>query len=123
MTKKRKYYSKERFHSTERNLNRYGLTLWTYNELLSRQKYCCALCGRSAKKNEFLSVDHDHGTGTVRGLICQRCNLGLAYFDAPLFSLLVEHYLGTIYTRTKGLGSKSKLEDRLTTVSFKRKSA
>ncbi len=44
-------------------------------ELIARHGDKCALCKkpRSAFKNK-LSVDHNHKTNKVRGLLCFRCN-------------------------------------------------
>lgn len=60
----------------ERHLRlKYGITLEQYNELLSGQNDCCAICERH--KDEFkinLAVDHNHSTGEVRGLLCSYCN-------------------------------------------------
>ena len=56
-----------------------------YIYLLMKQDGCCAVCRveRADYKREF-SVDHNHNTGTVRGLLCSNCNLGLGYFkDNP----------------------------------------
>ena len=53
----------------------YSITLKDYNKMLKRQKNCCAICGRSQDKfHHNLSVDHNHSTGKVRGLLCQFCN-------------------------------------------------
>lgn len=46
-----------------------------YNELLTRQNGVCAICGRPPKEGgRRLNVDHDHRSGTVRGLLCFVCN-------------------------------------------------
>ena len=60
---------------------RYGITLADYNAMSLRQAHRCAVCRRpeTAKSRgggtRRLSVDHDHATGRVRGLLCHRCNL------------------------------------------------
>jgi len=45
------------------------------NDLIAKYGNKCAICekSRSAFKNN-LSVDHDHRTGKIRGLLCFRCN-------------------------------------------------
>ena len=58
---------------------RYGLTRAQYAALLELQGGRCAICRRgpegSGKKR--LTVDHDHRTGEVRGLLCNLCNVSL----------------------------------------------
>lgn len=61
--------------------NRYSLTLKDYYALLEHQNGVCAICGEICITQERLSVDHDHLTGKVRGLLCRRCNLGLGHFQ------------------------------------------
>jgi hypothetical protein len=72
------------------NLSRYqGMTMADYDALLLKQGGVCAVCGRPETqrrhgKTRLLSVDHDHDTGTVRGLLCSRCNTSLGYsLDDP----------------------------------------
>src|SRR5574341_1516779 len=48
-----------------------------YERLLIEQQGRCALC----ETRPLSHVDHDHATGTVRGLLCRPCNLGLGLFD------------------------------------------
>jgi hypothetical protein len=62
----------------KRLLKKYGIGLGQYDMLLRLQNGTCALCLRPPK-NLPLHVDHDHGTGAIRGLLCHRCNRGLGY--------------------------------------------
>lgn len=63
----------------------HGVQTAQYNEMLAAQGGCCAICrttkpgGQGDKYGRF-HVDHDHATGVVRGLLCQRCNVGLGFF-------------------------------------------
>lgn len=50
-----------------------------YQKLLDSQGGGCAICGRVGPdaENRSLSVDHNHLTGKVRGLLCGHCNRAL----------------------------------------------
>ena len=69
----------------------YGITLERYNELHDEQDGKCAICDGAettihSKTGQpmLLAVDHDHSTGEIRGLLCQRCNRGLGLLrDSP----------------------------------------
>lgn len=62
-------------------LRKFGISLSDYNKLLTKQDNRCAIC-RISKSDlrRDLSVDHDHATGKVRGLLCDPCNIGLGLF-------------------------------------------
>lgn len=81
-------------HRSE-NLHRtYGITSHDYDRMLKAQGGVCKICGRVNTDGKDLSVDHDHACCSgrracgqcVRGLLCNRCNMGLGYFgdDAAL---------------------------------------
>jgi hypothetical protein len=59
----------------------YGLTASQYEQMATRQNHVCAICGAPCATGNRLSVDHNHQTNTVRGLLCQRHNKGLGFFD------------------------------------------
>ena len=61
---------------------KYGLTPEEYNRMFENQSGCCAICKKH--QSEFkrrLAVDHDHGTGQVRGLLCGACNVLLGSME------------------------------------------
>ena len=60
---------------------KFGITLETYDHLFTRQGGVCAICQRPPRDDISLHVDHEHGTGRVRGLLCFRCNNALGDFD------------------------------------------
>ena len=53
----------------------YGLTELEYNNILLKQNNCCAICGIEVNKlNRRPSIDHNHTTNKVRGILCLSCN-------------------------------------------------
>ncbi len=60
--------------------------------MYTNQSGRCSVC---EKKVEFsaIKVDHNHLTGQVRGLVCSRCNTGLAYIDDKTFLINAGIYL------------------------------
>lgn len=76
-TRKVPYWTKKKQHLKYK----YGIALNVYKALLVQQKYLCAICSEpETAKGYKLSVDHNHKTGIVRGLLCFSCNRGLGYF-------------------------------------------
>lgn len=63
----------------------YGITEAQYLDILEDQNYSCRICGVHEREvPKALSVDHNHVTGEVRGLLCDACNRGLGLFkDNP----------------------------------------
>lgn len=74
-------------------LRRYGLSPAEYQRLCRQQRNRCAICERRETRKgptgrvRPLSVDHDHGTGKVRGLLCNDCNRGLGLLGDRLVRL------------------------------------
>jgi hypothetical protein len=54
-----------------------------YERMFAEQEGVCAICLRpettkdGSGRTRRLAVDHDADTGKVRGLLCQRCNMGV----------------------------------------------
>jgi hypothetical protein len=45
-----------------------------YHRLLSEQGGRCAICNEMETEARALSVDHDHRSNRIRGLLCIACN-------------------------------------------------
>lgn len=88
---------------------RFGITADDYDRMLAEQGHVCAICGEIERvvdhrgKVRFLSVDHDHETGAVRGLLCFTCNVGIGAFkerrdliEAAAHYLVVSENSGTL---------------------------
>lgn len=89
----------EKFYQLEK---KFHITKDEYFRLLSDQDYKCAICGisldeyKSQGYRDFFSVDHDHKTGAIRGLLCDKCNRALGFFQEDEETLLkAAEYLHT----------------------------
>jgi hypothetical protein len=74
----------------------YGITGEEYLALRKAQGGLCALCGPWTGRNGrtvSLSVDHNHKTDEVRGLLCRVCNriLGMWRDNPVIFGMAVEY--------------------------------
>ena len=56
-----------------RRRTKYGMEPEEFQAMKEKQNEACAICLQRKK----LSVDHDHQTGRVRGLLCTNCNTAL----------------------------------------------
>jgi Zn finger protein HypA/HybF involved in hydrogenase expression len=64
--------------------SQYGITPVQYFMMHDMQGGVCKICGGQATgrgfENNRLSIDHNHETGEVRGLLCTLCNAGIGHF-------------------------------------------
>lgn len=65
-----------------------------YILLLNKQNNLCAICDKPESivnnhngKIKRLAIDHDHKTGKVRGLLCQKCNTSIGAFNESIEAL------------------------------------
>lgn len=81
---------------------KYGITLVEANRLLEFQMGLCANrgCGNplimncsTSKRDNLGLVDHNHETGMVRGILCNRCNVALGHLENKNLVLGLTEYL------------------------------
>jgi len=80
--RKGSYYeqNKEKILQTNRIYvlrTKYGLTKEEFDKLAQNG---CMICGSMEK----LSVDHHHGTGVIRGILCHKCNVAIGLLDEDI---------------------------------------
>lgn len=79
---------------------KFGITLEQYDAMLDSQGGVCAICKlpetvrhHSTKTVQPLVVDHNHDTGTIRGLLCTKCNkaIGLLMHNTMYLSNAIDY--------------------------------
>lgn len=63
-------------------LSRFGINQARFDEMVLLQRNGCAIC-KSSFDSQKIYIDHDHVTNHVRGLLCNRCNVNLAFVEQP----------------------------------------
>ena len=81
-------------------LRKLDLTFEQFNDLLVLQKGLCAICDKPESSvhqsgtKRLLSIDHDHDTNKVRGLLCKKCNTAIGMLgDDPKLVMRAYEYL------------------------------
>ena len=71
------------YRRQQRLERRYGITHEDYLQMLVRQAGVCAVCSRPEALTRYgrLSIDHNHETGEIRGLLCDGCNASLGHLQ------------------------------------------
>lgn len=85
VVQKQKDYRKrnERKVISQKLYAKYGITSLQKEQMLQDQNYRC-LIGLEKLTYKTAHVDHCHTTGRIRGLLCNKCNVGLGMFgDRP----------------------------------------
>ena len=97
---------------------RYNLQDGEYEALYEFQKGLCAICHKAPTPADHvyatLCVDHDHGTGAIRGLLCASCNSGLGFFRDSI-TLLKNAQLYLTRSRYSQVPLDAKLNKRRST--------
>jgi len=74
----------------------YGITELEYDNLLKSQDNKCAICksdDNKRKNSNYFFIDHNHDTGKVRGLLCDKCNklLGSSFDNINILKKAIEY--------------------------------
>jgi hypothetical protein len=72
----------------------YGISVEQYSEMLAKQNGVCAICG-SVPGGRRLCIDHNHETGEIRGLLCDKCNRALGMLTTTDLLAKAQDYLLT----------------------------
>ena len=100
--KNRSEYRKKHPESTKRSIKKsrlkrlYNLTLEQYNEMLKKQDLKCAICNEplDLQNPHGVNIDHNHLTGKIRGILCNKCNLAIGLLrDNPEYIYKAYKYI------------------------------
>ena len=87
-----RYYKNRDSELARHRMKSYGIDDVTYFEMVAMQNGKCIICGDTPSVN--LSVDHNHVTGKIRGLVCNSCNIAIAKAkDSPIILRAMADYL------------------------------
>jgi len=85
----KKYPEKRLLNAKKMNLkSKFGLSLDDLDKLIKKYENLCAICRKpettydaKTKIIKRLTIDHCHKTNEIRGLLCNKCNFGIGYFN------------------------------------------
>lgn len=81
-------------HQRKQSWRQQGIDI-TYEEFLilkEKSGDCCYICGRHRDKFKVeLSVDHNHKTGKIRGLLCYNCNKNVGFIEGDNYKNALDY--------------------------------
>lgn len=86
---------------------RYGITPEQWQALHDEQDGLCGICRGPQQGKRRLGLDHNHETGKVRGLLCDRCNLLVGKVETGQ-PVTVDRFLIEEWIARPGIGTGSK---------------
>ena len=88
-----RWHAKPQIERQASRVYKYGITPEDFKKMHETQQGKCAICNQEPKTKRGLHVDHHHGTGKVRGLLCHGCNVALGSFkeDVTLLEKAIEY--------------------------------
>ena len=76
-----KHYAKRYCKKHYKQTLKFNLSFEEYSKKIKESFGLCAICKKEEiNNNRTLSIDHNHQTGQVRGILCDTCNMGLGLF-------------------------------------------
>lgn len=70
-----------------RKFREHGLSATELDALFNGQNKKCAICGTTQFNGWGPTIDHDHTTGRIRGILCSTCNTMLGHAKDSIFIL------------------------------------
>lgn len=73
--------TKNLYNREKGRARRTGFTPEDFSKKLKEQDNKCAICGIDKPMSVNWHADHCHKTKTKRGILCQKCNMGIGLFN------------------------------------------
>lgn len=94
-------YSTSQSSRTHNRKYKYGIGDDEYDAMMKAQDYRCAICRAKTRNSTWgtlaLFIDHDHETGKVRGLLCNKCNTAMSIVENPEHLVRAVEYMRAHY--------------------------
>ncbi len=93
-------------------MKRFGITIEDYERLSAKQGHKCIICEKpmaeltdtTNRLRPNMSIDHNHKTGEISGILCNNCNVALGLFsENPNILIRAAEYLETKNADDKGV--------------------
>lgn len=91
-TWKERHPEKRKLYTRNSRIRAYGIEPEIYYKMLEKQGQRCAICNAESTRRA-MNIDHDHKSGKIRGLLCDRCNLSLGHIERHDWMERAKQYL------------------------------